>query len=240
MSLRERAAAVVEIARVCHRHVAAVHPGGVTDARAETAFDHACEAGVQRRARYFRAHVRLLQDSAGGVPYPGCMAPRFDLIGVVVSDMAASLAFYRRLGLDISPDSDAVPHVDFVLPGGLRMAFDTEETIRSFDDSWQAPSGGHRLNLAFECDSPADVDATYVSCSRRERRATRALGRVPGPAVRRGGGSRRQPRRPLRVAQLMSAPSGTPARSFTSRGGATGRRSRRGPGVGRANAAAHE
>ena len=91
------------------------------------------------------------------------MAPRFDLIGVVVSDMAASLAFYRRLGVDIPPDSDAAPHVDFVLPGGLRMAFDTEETIRSFDESWKPPSGGHRLNLAFECDSPADVDATYAS-----------------------------------------------------------------------------
>jgi catechol 2,3-dioxygenase-like lactoylglutathione lyase family enzyme len=91
------------------------------------------------------------------------MAPRFDLIGVVVSDMAASLAFYRRLGLAIPPDSDAAPHVDFVLPGGLRMAFDTEETIRSFDESWKAPSGGHRLNLAFACDSPADVDATYAS-----------------------------------------------------------------------------
>ena len=91
------------------------------------------------------------------------MAPRFDLFGVVVSDMAASLAFYRRLGLDIPPDSDAAPHVEVALPGGLRMAFDTEETIRSFDESWKAPAGGHRSSLAFACDSTADVDATYTS-----------------------------------------------------------------------------
>jgi uncharacterized glyoxalase superfamily protein PhnB len=77
--------------------------------------------------------------------------------------MAASLAFYRRLGLDIPPDSDAAPHVEVALPGGLRLAFDTEETIRSFDDSWQPPKGGHRLGLAFACDNPADVDATYAS-----------------------------------------------------------------------------
>jgi catechol 2,3-dioxygenase-like lactoylglutathione lyase family enzyme len=91
------------------------------------------------------------------------MAPRFDLIGVVVSDMAASLAFYRRLGLDIPPDSDAAPHVEVALPGGLRLAFDTEATIKSFDESWQPPQGGHRLGLAFACDNPADVDATYAS-----------------------------------------------------------------------------
>ena len=91
------------------------------------------------------------------------MAPRFDVIGVVVSDMAASLAFYRRLGLDIPADADAAPHVEVALPGGLRLVFDTEETIRSFDDSWQPPAGGgHRVALAFACDDPAEVDATYA------------------------------------------------------------------------------
>ena len=44
------------------------------------------------------------------------MAPRFDVIGVVVSDMATSLAFYRRLGLEIPADSDAAPHVEVALP----------------------------------------------------------------------------------------------------------------------------
>jgi catechol 2,3-dioxygenase-like lactoylglutathione lyase family enzyme len=92
------------------------------------------------------------------------VAPRFDLIGVVVADMARSLAFYRRLGLDIPADGDAAPHVEVVLPGGLRLAFDTEETIKSFDESWQPPGpGGHRLALAFACADPADVDATYAS-----------------------------------------------------------------------------
>ena len=91
------------------------------------------------------------------------MTPRFDLIGVVVADMAASLAFYRRLGLDIPADADALPHVEVVLTGGLRVAFDTEETIRSFDESWARPSGGHRIGLAFACDTPADVDANYLA-----------------------------------------------------------------------------
>jgi uncharacterized glyoxalase superfamily protein PhnB len=90
------------------------------------------------------------------------MTPRLDLIGLVVSDMAASLAVYRRLGLDLPPDADGRPHVELTLPGGLRLAWDTVETVRSFDPHWSAPSGGHRMALAFDCGSPAEVDSTYA------------------------------------------------------------------------------
>jgi catechol 2,3-dioxygenase-like lactoylglutathione lyase family enzyme len=91
------------------------------------------------------------------------MPPRLRVIELVVSDMAASLAFYRRLGLDLPPEADTEPHVDIDLGGGLRLAFDTEDTVRSFDASWTPPTGGHRSALAFACDSPAEVDATYAA-----------------------------------------------------------------------------
>jgi len=58
---------------------------------------------------------------------------------------------------------DGQPHVEVSLPGGLRIAWDGEDVIRSFDDSWSPPSGGHRIALAFACESPGDVDATYES-----------------------------------------------------------------------------
>ncbi len=84
------------------------------------------------------------------------------LIELVVSDMAATLAFYRRLGLEIPASADHEPHVDIELPGGMRLAFDTEETIRSFDPDWSPPTGGgHRANMAFACDSPDEVDAAW-------------------------------------------------------------------------------
>jgi catechol 2,3-dioxygenase-like lactoylglutathione lyase family enzyme len=84
------------------------------------------------------------------------------VIELVVSDMAATLSFYRLLGLDIPADADGQPHVDADLGGGLRLAFDTEDTIRSFDPGWSAPAGGgHRVALAFGCDSPAEVDAAW-------------------------------------------------------------------------------
>lgn len=84
------------------------------------------------------------------------------MIGLVVSDMAASLAFYRRLGLDIPAGAEDQPHVEAVLTGGLRIGWDTEEVIRSFDPSWTRPAGGDRLGLAFLCESPAEVDAVYA------------------------------------------------------------------------------
>lgn len=90
------------------------------------------------------------------------MTTRFDVVGIVVSDMARSLAFYRELGLDLPASADSESHVEAGLPGGLRIAWDTVETIRSFDPSWTPPSGGSRIALAFACDSPADVDATYA------------------------------------------------------------------------------
>jgi catechol 2,3-dioxygenase-like lactoylglutathione lyase family enzyme len=89
------------------------------------------------------------------------MTARLDLIGLVVEDMARSLAFYRRLGFDIPSNAAGEPHVEATLPGGLRIAWDTVDTIRSFDPAWTPPAGGHRVSLAFACADPAEVDATY-------------------------------------------------------------------------------
>lgn len=90
------------------------------------------------------------------------MTTRIALVELVVADMAASLAFYRRLGMDVPADADDQPHVDAELPGGMRIAWDTVETIRSFDPDWTPPTGGHRMALAFACDDPADVDRTHA------------------------------------------------------------------------------
>lgn len=90
------------------------------------------------------------------------MQARLDLIGLVVEDMARALAFYRHLGLHLPPEADQQPHVETTLPGGLRLAWDTVETVRSFDPDWEPPSGGPRVGLAFRLDAPADVDQLYA------------------------------------------------------------------------------
>ena len=87
--------------------------------------------------------------------------PQLAVIGIVVQDMARSLAFYRQLGLDLPADADSEPHVEVRLPGGMRVAWDTIETIKSFLPDYVAPSGTSGINLAFRLDTPADVDAVY-------------------------------------------------------------------------------
>ncbi len=89
--------------------------------------------------------------------------PKLDAFGIVVSDMARSLAFYRRLSLDLPPEADRQAHVEATLSGGLRLAWDTVETIRSFDPEWAPPvGGGPRIALSFRCESPAEVDRVYA------------------------------------------------------------------------------
>jgi catechol 2,3-dioxygenase-like lactoylglutathione lyase family enzyme len=90
------------------------------------------------------------------------MTPHLDMIGLVATDLPRTLAFYRALGLDLPPGADTAQHAEVTLPGGLRLAWDTVDVVRSFDPGWQPPAGGHRAALAFLCDDPADVDATYA------------------------------------------------------------------------------
>jgi catechol 2,3-dioxygenase-like lactoylglutathione lyase family enzyme len=85
--------------------------------------------------------------------------PQLNALGIVASDMAASIRFYRRLGLDV-PDTPGEGHVEAFLPNGVRFMLDSEEVIRSFRPDWSRETG-NQIAIAFECDSPAEVDAVY-------------------------------------------------------------------------------
>ena len=88
--------------------------------------------------------------------------PTLDVFGVVVSDMARSVAFYRRLGLEFPDGAENEPHAEAQLGGGLRYALDTEQTIRTFDPEWQRPTDGHLTGGAFRCESPEEVDRVFA------------------------------------------------------------------------------
>lgn len=86
-----------------------------------------------------------------------------DVIGLVVTDMAATLAFYRRLGLDIPEEADSAPHVEVALPGGLRLTFDATEVMTAFDSSYEpGPWTAGGSSLAFLAESPQSVDEAYA------------------------------------------------------------------------------
>ena len=91
--------------------------------------------------------------------YGRAMTMTLDVVGLVVTDMAAALAFYRRLGLDIPAEADSAPHAEVPLAGGLRLTFDTVDVLTSFDPEFTLTPGG--ASLAFLADSPKTVDEMY-------------------------------------------------------------------------------
>jgi uncharacterized glyoxalase superfamily protein PhnB len=90
------------------------------------------------------------------------MSPKLDVFAVVVSDMARSVSFYRRLGLEFPAGAESEPHVEAQLGAGIRYALDSEDVMREFDPEWARPTEGHQHGGAFHCDSPAEVDSLYA------------------------------------------------------------------------------
>jgi catechol 2,3-dioxygenase-like lactoylglutathione lyase family enzyme len=86
--------------------------------------------------------------------------PQLDAIGIIVSDLADAVAFYRLLGLDFAEVDPGDGHAEATTSGGIRVMLDSEESVRSFSD-WEAPRGSYRVALAFLCESPADVDELF-------------------------------------------------------------------------------
>jgi catechol 2,3-dioxygenase-like lactoylglutathione lyase family enzyme len=91
------------------------------------------------------------------------MSPRFDAVGIVVSNMADAVSFYRLLGLTFPEGAEGEGHVEAELPGGTRLMLDTEELVRSFDPTFEPPSSAGRVGLAFLCDGPDEVDDAYAA-----------------------------------------------------------------------------
>jgi catechol 2,3-dioxygenase-like lactoylglutathione lyase family enzyme len=86
--------------------------------------------------------------------------PQLNAIGIVTSDMARSIRFYRLLGLDV-PETPEEGHVDTFLPNGVRFMLDSEDTVRSFRPDWTRETG-NQLGLAFECEGASEVDDAYA------------------------------------------------------------------------------
>lgn len=86
--------------------------------------------------------------------------PRLNALGIVTSNMATSIGFYRLLGLDI-PETPGEGHVETSLPNGLRLMLDSEDVVRSFRPDWTRETG-NQVGLAFECQSSAEVDELYA------------------------------------------------------------------------------
>lgn len=87
-------------------------------------------------------------------------SPVPDQFNLVVSNMEATVAFYRRLGLTI-PDTDPAwqsHHRNAQVEGGIDLDFDSAEFVRHWNKGWR---GGTRGVLGFKVDSREAVDRIY-------------------------------------------------------------------------------
>jgi catechol 2,3-dioxygenase-like lactoylglutathione lyase family enzyme len=89
---------------------------------------------------------------------------RPDMIGLVVEDIRRSLAFYRHLGLEVADPKGDEPYVE-VKANGYRISWNSVQMVKKLEPGW-APPAGHRMELAFLCDSPKEVDATYETLAK--------------------------------------------------------------------------
>jgi catechol 2,3-dioxygenase-like lactoylglutathione lyase family enzyme len=88
------------------------------------------------------------------------MAPKLDMIGLIVADIERSLAFYRALGLDVPSPAEGSPYTEFTFPNGMRMSWNHVDMMKEILGHWEEPRG-IRMGIALLCDSPAQVDEVY-------------------------------------------------------------------------------
>ncbi len=94
--------------------------------------------------------------------------PVLNQLNLVVRDMEAALAFYRRLGVAI-PDSavwrtgSGAHHVEARMPNGVHLEFDSIAMAKTYNAGWRdSPGGGTRGVVGFSLPSRDAVDACYA------------------------------------------------------------------------------
>jgi uncharacterized glyoxalase superfamily protein PhnB len=88
--------------------------------------------------------------------------PDLHMLNVVVADMAASLEFYRRLGVAV-PDGgeSAGVHAQLKMPGGFSLELDTAESARLWHAGWRADPGSVGVVIGFALASREAADERY-------------------------------------------------------------------------------
>lgn len=88
------------------------------------------------------------------------MPARLRMVGLMVEDMARSLSFYRRLGLEIPEGAEEQEHVEVEIADGVVLFWDAVFAAR-YDPGREGPGGGYRVLLEFFVGSEEDVDTRY-------------------------------------------------------------------------------
>jgi catechol 2,3-dioxygenase-like lactoylglutathione lyase family enzyme len=90
--------------------------------------------------------------------------PTLSQLNLIVQDMAASVAFYRRLGLPVEAEAGA-HHVAVTMPNGLLIEWDTTGFVPTWDSGWPGSTGGSTV-LGFSAPARDAVDEIYADLTR--------------------------------------------------------------------------
>ena len=87
--------------------------------------------------------------------------PVLDQVNLVVSDMDASLAFYRRLGLDVAPTMKEWEghHRSLTAPGGLDFDLDSNAFAQRWNHGWSEGRTG--AVIGFKVATRHEVDRLF-------------------------------------------------------------------------------
>jgi catechol 2,3-dioxygenase-like lactoylglutathione lyase family enzyme len=109
------------------------------------------------------------------------MSIQLAMVGLVVADMPRSLAFYRRLGLEIPDAKDAKPFVMHRMPSGVTIFFDTVFFPESDAARQPAPRGSYNVALEFYLGTREAVDAKWEELTALGYAGRRAPWKSAGP-----------------------------------------------------------
>jgi catechol 2,3-dioxygenase-like lactoylglutathione lyase family enzyme len=90
--------------------------------------------------------------------------PVLDQVNLVVKDMAATVAFYRSLGLSI-PDRDPLwddHHRSAEVPGGIDFDLDSESFAPKWNAGWPGLKGRNGVVLGLRVSTRDDVDRLHA------------------------------------------------------------------------------
>lgn len=109
------------------------------------------------------------------------MSIQLAMVGLVVADMPASLAFYRRLGLPIPDEEDSKRFVMHRMPSGVTIFFDTVFFPGSDPDRRPAPRGAYNISLEFYARTREAVDALWADLTGAGYVGRKAPWKTDGP-----------------------------------------------------------
>ena len=87
----------------------------------------------------------------------------YEGLNLVARDLDATLAFYRRLGVEVPEDGvwrtdTGAHHANGTLPGGGEIEFGSETLAPHWNKGWTPAAGGSRVVIGFRVESRDAVD----------------------------------------------------------------------------------